>query len=195
MGRPRAFDRDKALRKATKVFWKQGYVNTSVADLKKAMGLGEGSFYNAFKSKRALYLECLKHYNQTFMARRSEALRAEGSAKDRIHGFFQVVIDDLARNKAAGCLVSNSLTHEVLSERELKRYLFGGFESFLEYVADIVKQGQESGEIHASLDPTAQARVLFTYLHGLHRLSAYEFDAESRSAETIAFVNAVLPGD
>ena len=193
MGRPRGFDRSKALDRATQVFWKRGYVNTSVADLKKAMRLGEGSFYNTFKSKRALYLECLRHYNATFMRRRSEALQGPGGAKERITSFFDVVIEDLECNKASGCLVSNSLTHEVLSQREFKGYLFDGFSSFLDALAAIIEEGQREGEVSSSVDPLAQARVLFTYLHGLHRLSPFEFDAEARRAETRWFVDSCLP--
>lgn len=193
MGRRLEFDRSKALTRATELFWKRGYVDTSLAQLLKAMKLGEGSFYNTFKSKKQLYLECLKHYNATFMTRRSEALRSARPAKDRIQDFFDVVIEDLSQNKAAGCLVSNSLTNEVLSERELKKYLFEGFEQFLDYMARVVAEGQEAGELSKQVEPRVSARVLFTYLHGLHRLSAYDLEPDQRRAETRAFVEAVLP--
>jgi len=193
MGRKLEFDRDKALTKATELFWKRGYVNTSVAQLQKAMKLGEGSFYNTFKSKKRLYLECLGHYNQTFMSPRSVALRGERPSKARILEFFDVVVEDLSNNKAPGCLVSNSLSNEVLAERELKSYLWTRFEVFLDYLAGIVTQGQQSGELEPGLDPTTTARVLFTYLHGLNRLSVYAYDAEARRAETQSFVDAVLP--
>ena len=81
----------------------------------------------------------------------------------------------------------------VSTERELKRYLFDGFSAFLEYLASVVSQGQGRGEVGKGADPEIVARVLFTYLHGLHRLSPYEFDVEARRAETRAFVSGVLP--
>lgn len=193
MGRKLEFDRDKALNKATELFWKRGYVNTSVAQLQKAMKLGEGSFYNSFKSKKRLYLECLQHYNRTFMSRRSQALAAECSSRERIGEFFEVVIEELANNKAQGCLVSNSLTNEVLCDRDLKRYLFDGFDSFLGYLESIVTEGQQRGEIGESIEPKIAARVLFTYLHGLHRLSVYALEPQQRRAETRAFIDGVLP--
>lgn len=192
MGRKLEFDRDKALTKATELFWKRGYVNTSLAQLLKAMKLGEGSFYNTFKGKRHLYLECLQHYNRTFMARRSAALSSERPAVERITEFFDVVIEDLASNKAPGCMVSNSINNEVLSERELRSYLFGGFQRMLAFIAGIVAQGQSRGEVTASLRPEVAARILFTYLHGLHRLSVYELEPEARREETHAFVEAML---
>ena len=72
MARALEFDYDKAIDKATRVFWKNGYSGTSLRDLLKAIGIGEGSFYNTLKSKKQLYLECLKRYNDTVGRRRAE---------------------------------------------------------------------------------------------------------------------------
>jgi AcrR family transcriptional regulator len=49
-GRPRAFDRDLALRRAMEVFWSKGYDNASLADLTSAMRINSPSLYAAFGS-------------------------------------------------------------------------------------------------------------------------------------------------
>ena len=54
MGRPRLFDLDAAIGSALEVFWKQGYAATTPAELLEAIGVGKGSFYNAFESKHAV---------------------------------------------------------------------------------------------------------------------------------------------
>ena len=54
MGRGIEFDYDKAIARATRLFWKTGYSNTSLRDLLKVMNIGEGSFYNTVKSKKNL---------------------------------------------------------------------------------------------------------------------------------------------
>src|SRR6516165_3318117 len=95
MARALEFDYDKAIDKATRVFWKNGYSGTSLGDLLKAMRIGEGSFYNTMKSKKLLFLECLKHYNDTEGRRRAEALFSPSSATEGIRGLFRTVFDDL----------------------------------------------------------------------------------------------------
>jgi AcrR family transcriptional regulator len=61
-GRPREFDRDAALRAAMIVFWRKGFVATSMKDLCEAMGIGSPSLYAAFGDKEALYREAIEYY-------------------------------------------------------------------------------------------------------------------------------------
>src|SRR5215813_5237730 len=95
MARRIEFDYEGAIDKATRVFWKKGYSNTSLRDLLKAMGIGEGSFYNTVKSKKALYLQCLKHYSDTVSRRRLEAFLSGPTVQDGVRAFFRNVLDEL----------------------------------------------------------------------------------------------------
>ncbi|WP_311267148.1 TetR/AcrR family transcriptional regulator [Sphingobium sp. WCS2017Hpa-17] len=61
-GRPRAFDREKALDQAQALFHARGYEGVGVAALADAMGINPPSLYAAFDSKAALYDEVLERY-------------------------------------------------------------------------------------------------------------------------------------
>lgn len=66
-GRPREFDRDKALDAALALFWTQGYEPTSLNQLKTCMGnISPASFYAAFGSKEALFREVVQRYLETY---------------------------------------------------------------------------------------------------------------------------------
>jgi len=72
MARPREFDREEALERATGVFWAKGYASTSTDDLLT-------SLYNAFQDKRALYLEALERYQRTTTAGHLQRLNGAAS--------------------------------------------------------------------------------------------------------------------
>src|ERR1700730_18277896 len=79
MVRPREFDRDEALGRATRAFWTKGYASTSTEDLLAAMNLGRQSRDNAFGDKRKLYLEALELYQRESSANNLERLNGSAS--------------------------------------------------------------------------------------------------------------------
>lgn len=79
-GRPRGFDRAKALEAATQAFWQHGFEATSIADLTRAMGIGAPSLYAAFGDKKSLFREVVASYQRTHGAFASVALDSEPNA-------------------------------------------------------------------------------------------------------------------
>src|SRR5258708_35634101 len=65
MGRPRKFSREGVLQKALPVFWKYGFVRTTLPDLELATGVNKSGLYAEFESKEALFVACLRHYLAT----------------------------------------------------------------------------------------------------------------------------------
>jgi TetR/AcrR family transcriptional regulator, copper-responsive repressor len=53
-GRPRAYDAEAALKRATDEFWQTGYSGTSLDSIAAATGMNPPSLYAAFGNKRAI---------------------------------------------------------------------------------------------------------------------------------------------
>lgn len=62
IGRPRAFDADRALDRALEVFWRRGYEGASLSELTEAMGINRPSLYAAFGDKESLFRRVLDRY-------------------------------------------------------------------------------------------------------------------------------------
>ena len=60
MGRTRGFDEAEVLERAAESFLGTGFEGTSLDDLVRATGLHRGSLYQAFGSKRGLFVTALK---------------------------------------------------------------------------------------------------------------------------------------
>lgn len=171
MSRTREFDYDKALDRAMRLFWAKGYSNTSLRDLLKAMRIGEGSFYNAVGSKKALYLACLKHYNEVVTRRRLEALATDGTPGRAVRRFFACVLDELeAPATPRVCLMAGSLSADVLAERDLERYVVGEMKTFERAFVERLEHGKASGDLPKACPARPVAQVLVTYLQGLFRV-------------------------
>jgi TetR/AcrR family transcriptional repressor of nem operon len=171
MPRTIEFDYAQAIGRATQLFWKKGYTNTSVRDLLKVMRIGEGSFYNTVKSKKQLYLECLKHYNDTVSRRRLEALMSKPKAGEGVRAFFKMVLDELDDPKTPRiCLMAGSLSSDVLAQRELNRYVVEEMNAFSARFVERLRTAKQVGEFPQDVDVDLAAQVLVTYLQGLFRV-------------------------
>jgi AcrR family transcriptional regulator len=95
-GRPRAFDVEKALHQAMQVFWRKGYLGTSLSDLTDAIGINRPSIYAAFGNKKSLFRKALAHYAKGPSSYLSEALQeptARAVAGRLLHGVVDLLTD------------------------------------------------------------------------------------------------------
>jgi TetR/AcrR family transcriptional regulator, transcriptional repressor for nem operon len=167
MARPREFDREVALQRATDVFWAKGYASTSTEDLVAAMGIGRQSLYNAFGDKRSLYLEALEGYQQATTSGHLRRLNAPASPLEGIEALLFGLIADDDGLRAMGCMGVGAVgefgpTDPDLAERRAKVAL-----PVFNRLVDRLLEGQASGEIDASMDAAAAARFIQMTMTGI----------------------------
>jgi TetR/AcrR family transcriptional regulator, transcriptional repressor for nem operon len=193
MTRTLEFNYTAALERATRLFWKTGYSNTSLRDLLKKMGIGEGSFYNTLKSKKNAYLECLKHYNATVNHRHAEALFSGPTATLGVRALFKAVLDclDDPDTPSRICLMADSITHEVMAEPELRGYVQEQMSMLAEGMAARLTADREAGLLPEKFDPEVVAPVIVTYLQGLWRMALVRYERGKFEREIDVFLSGL----
>ncbi len=192
MARPLEFDSKKAIEAAMKVFWKEGYKKASIQSLLKVMKLGESSFYNTFKSKRNLYLKCLEYYNKETTFKRAESLASNKPVKERIHDFFDIIFDDMSsRGSIHGCLMTNSLSYEVLKDKQLKRYIIGELSNFRGYLIQAFNEAIKMNELNSDFEPELVADIIITHLQGIFKIAITADDLTPLRKQTRYFLKEI----
>ncbi|MBR0872956.1 TetR/AcrR family transcriptional regulator [Bradyrhizobium tropiciagri] len=193
MTRKIAFDYDRAVDKATRLFWKKGYTETGLRDLLKVMQIGEGSFYNTLKSKKQLYLACLQRYEETVVETRLQALAAAPTAAEGIRAFFRAVLDrlDIPSTPSRLCMLAAMASEDVLVEASLRTRARTSLEALEQLFGERLNQDRDNGALPRSLDPSTTAQVIVTYLQGLWRRAVVDYDRSRFERQIDAFLTAL----
>lgn len=190
MARAIGFDYDRAIDHAMRLFWRDGYAGASLRDLLKAMGIGEGSFYNTLKSKKQLYRQCLQRYEDTEGRKRAEALASAPTASRGVRALFSAILDCLDDPKVPSrlCMMAAMVSEEVLADADLRRLVEDGMAAFEAMLARRLRRDQDAGQLQVDLDPQTVAAVVATYAQGLWRMAMVDYDRLRFERQVDAFL-------
>ncbi len=183
MARPLAFDRDAVLEAAVKVFWRKGFVATTLQDIKSVTGIKESSLYNSFGSKEDLYKEALATYRQRVLdqfAAMDNTTMPRATLEMLLLGTAQLAATE---EGAAGCMLLNSAMELGAERPEFAEYARSTYAAIEDWLQETVINGQKLGQISTSQEPRALARYL--------RYNIQSFFTIARTAPDSAFMEDV----
>lgn len=167
-GRPRTFDRDKALLQALTVFWRRGYEPASVAELCLAMGINPPSLYAAFGNKAKLFLEAVAHYEATFWDATWERMDSEPDLVRAIGDFFHSSALILTEPQApCGCMVVLAAVNVSDDAGEVTTALKALRQEGRDYLQQRLQRAVEQGQLQPQTDTRLLASALNTLLEGM----------------------------
>ncbi|WP_114217254.1 TetR/AcrR family transcriptional regulator [Ochrobactrum sp. 3-3] len=168
-GRPREFDRDKALEAATMLFWAQGYEPTSLNQLKECMGgISPASFYAAFGSKEALFREVVEHYlathGQVIASLRDETLPPREAIELALRRSARMQTE---RSHPIGCLTALGASNCSPANKHIAELLALERERNRKAIRACVARAVASGELSSLIDVDALTTAFDTFLLGI----------------------------
>jgi TetR/AcrR family transcriptional regulator, transcriptional repressor for nem operon len=125
--RPKTFDPDEALSLALERFWKSGFESTNMPDLLDHMGVGRASFYNAFGSKREIFLRTLDLYFAALDNVLRGALEGIESREAAVAALVHAILNVAKTNEGwRGCLIGNTALEMGQKDAEIHQQLMRG---------------------------------------------------------------------
>jgi len=170
--------RQQILDAARRCFSRDGFHNTTTADIVRESGVSQGTLYLYFTTKDDIILALSddRHQAEAFVSAlaKSEQDPIEGLAVLlELHGDSLVDQQRLDARRVGvqgwGEALRNPVVHDSISQN---------IASVRQEIASLIARGQAAGQIRAEVDPLAVARVLIAIFQGLTLSATLHGDAD-----------------
>ncbi|MCS3531874.1 TetR/AcrR family transcriptional regulator [Chryseobacterium sp. JUb7] len=168
-GRPKIFDEQEAIQKATEIFRNKGYDTASADELLNAMGIGKGSFYLAFKGgKQELYVRSIKQFSENFTKKITQLLENSEDQIEFIRQFFLILADAEDCDIERGCYLGNALVQLSEKDEDIKQITAELLKGLQIIFAKAIQKAQQSKQLKTQEDPEILAWHLTNLWNGIH---------------------------
>jgi AcrR family transcriptional regulator len=166
-GRPREFDRERALDAAMRVFWEKGYDGTSLSDLTDAMGINRPSMYLSLGNKETLFQKAMERYAQK-RAQLAVGCFIAATAREGIDCLLREAVAMFTDPKnPSGCLANQGILSCSSVSNGMKRDLEHIREAFELTLKQRFDQALEAGELPSDTSTKDLARYYSVVFQGL----------------------------
>ena len=105
---------------AEEVFGEKGYFNASIVDITQQAKVAQGTFYNYFPSKKAIFDELVRNMSQSFRSEIREAIKSAGSFEESQRIGFRTFFSYVKSHRNLYSIVQQA----VLVDEELYRWYY-----------------------------------------------------------------------
>jgi TetR/AcrR family fatty acid metabolism transcriptional regulator len=162
---PKANDkRARILEAAVKVFAERGFHTATVAEIARAAGVADGTIYMYFKSKDDLLQRLFDEKMTEIVEEARTAVAAEKTAPAKLRRFIQLHLSLVERNPDLASVLIVELRQSAQFLKALGRNKLA---AYVDLIAEVVKAGQESGELLDVVSPATAKRAIFGALDEL----------------------------
>jgi AcrR family transcriptional regulator len=171
MARPKEFDREKALRKAIRLFSQKGFAATSTDELMRVMDVGRQSMYDTFGDKRALFLEALEMYVMESVNTINAELEKPGSALSAIRNALVIFAKRKDLSSEEGCMGLNSICEFGQRDADVTRVTRHAARVHRNSLMRVLSRAKTQGELSSDADVESMADFFESTLAGIRMMA------------------------
>jgi AcrR family transcriptional regulator len=196
-GRPRAYDPDAALQRASEIFWANGFDGVSLDDLAAATGMNRPSLYAAFGDKSDIYLKTLLRYQKANRAIGAAIVADEPPLRVFLARFYNSALDIYfsADHGARGCYSIGTAATRAIADPKVRAFLSESIQATDRFLAQRFALARERGEIAEDADPETLASLAAATLHTIAVRSRAGAPREQLQALAAAAIVAICGPD
>lgn len=185
MPKTELFDKNEVIKKALNLFWMKGYEATSLSDLTAELGIGKGSFYNTFGSKRKLFEICLSIALEGGSNMIKQLFHQESDPIIGIRKYIEMYSEGLLKDpQSRGCLIVNTTT-EMAYDKGIESSLIENNQTMKSIIVDYLTDGPLSDRA----DVIADSMLIYT--SGVAVLSKFIKDRKRFEASLDQFIQSI----
>src|SRR5438067_8988104 len=181
---------------AIKVFAERGFHTATVSEIARAAGVADGTIYLYFKGKDDLLLRLFDEKMTGLVAEVKAAVAQERSAAEKLQRFIQLHLALVERNPDLASVLIVELRQ---SAQFIKAADRAKLAAYVDLIAEVVREGQESGELSNGISPATVKRAVFGALDELALgwlLSGRRTSLKKTAAEVAEWmVRGLLPAE
>jgi TetR/AcrR family fatty acid metabolism transcriptional regulator len=162
---PRRQDkRAKILRSATKVFARNGFYHSKVSEIAREADVADGTIYLYFKNKEDILISIFEESMDQILTLVREEIGKDQDALSKLRRFVRLHMTLMEKNPRLAEVIQVELRQ---SSKFMKEYQNVKFLEYLQFIAEVIEQGQREGLIHKEVSPAIFKRMLFGALDEL----------------------------
>ena len=186
---------DLLIRAAATVFAHRGFTATRISDIAAEAGVGKGTVYEYFSSKDELYFSICEWINRDIRARIDQLLAGETTAVGRLRALISEAAKIVIEQRE---LYPSSLDFWAASRGSAIEHRFTEatntqYRTYRTLIADLIRDGQRSGEFRHQVDAFGVATLLVSTFDGLG-MQCWLDPTIDATAATAAFSDALCAG-
>lgn len=164
--------RERLIETMSELLWERGYAATSPREVRERSGVGQGSMYHHFASKRDLALAALEHNCPDLLSASEFLLTADMGPLEKVAAYLT-----RPRNALKGCKVGR-MTQDplVVADPGLLAPVADAFSRVHQALAQVFRDAIDAGEFGSGLDPERLAYLVTATIQGGYVLAIAQQD-------------------
>jgi TetR/AcrR family fatty acid metabolism transcriptional regulator len=155
---PIADKREAILRAATRVFARNGYFNSKVADIASAAGVADGTVYLYFKSKEEILHSIFDRSVDDAVTEARKQIEKVEDPREKLRRIAHLHLERLGADRDLAIVFQVELRG---STKFMEEFSAAGFAAYLGLIRSTIEEGQRAGVFREELNAKVVSKILF----------------------------------